>query len=416
VTWLCADIGTSSLKAALIDAAGVQHAFVRVRYPQSDRGEAFSAPDWKAAFKEAVIALRRRREAVISAICVSANGPTFVPVGKDGKPFPPLLWYDVPQQLIQSNQSQSNQSPIQSQSNGLSLFLPHIARYIVEHREQYEKTAKLFSCQEWLAHELGAEEVSVLPNERYRPYYWDEAQCAAIGCDTRKLPPFVPLGTVIGKTNRNAETECALEKGIPIVAGGPDFIMALIGTGVLSEGLVCDRAGTSEGINVCSKTPGSAAGLRTLPHIAENLFNVGALIPRSGVLFDHYRQGTLQEQRDYKEHLDALLKSASLAEEDIAGRKVLLKIANQVKDKITLLRENGFHVTEMRVSGGQAKNALWNQMKAKISGVTLAVPAITDGELAGNACLCAIALGEAAGLRDAAARIVRIKERYVPFS
>jgi xylulokinase len=403
VTWLCADIGTSSLKAALIDAAGVEHAFTRVRYRQLDRSGVFFAPDWKAAFKEAVVALKRQHEAAISAICISANGPTFVPVGKDGKPFPPLLWYDVPQQ-----------SPFQS--NGLSLFLPHIARYIAEHREQYEKTARIFSCQEWLMHELGAAEVSVLPNERYRPYYWDGAQCDTIGCDMQKLPPFVPLGTVIGKTDKNAEAELALEKGVPIVAGGPDFIMALVGTGVLSEGLVCDRAGTSEGINICSKTPAPAAGLRTLPHIAENLFNIGALIPRSGVLFDDYRQGTLQEQRDYKEHLDALLKSASLAEKDIAGRKVLLKIARQVKDKITLLRENGFTVTEMRVSGGQAKNPLWNQMKAKISGVTLAVPAITDGELAGNACLCAIAQGEAAGLHEAAANIVRIKERYAPFS
>jgi xylulokinase len=403
VTWLCADIGTSSLKAALIDAAGVEYAFVRVRYPQSGREEAFSAPDWKAAFREAAAALRGLHQTTISAICISANGPTFVPVGKDGKPFPPLFWYNAP-----------NQSPSRYKTGGASLFLPHIARYIAENGEQYDKTAKLFSCQEWLARELGAEEVSVLPNERYRSYYWDEAQCAAIGCDTRKLPPFVPLGTVIGKTNKNAETAFALEKGIPIVAGGPDFIMALIGTGVLSEGLVCDRAGTSEGINVCSKTPAPAAQLRTLPHIAENLFNVGALIPRSGVLFDHYRQGTFQEQRDYKEHFDALLKSASLAEKDIAGRRVLLKIAHQVKEKIALLKENGFQVTEMRVSGGQAKNALWNKMKAKISGVTLAVPVITDGELAGNACLCAIAQGEAAHLHEAAARIVRIKERYAP--
>jgi xylulokinase len=93
---------------------------------------------------------------------------------------------------------------------------------------------------------------------------------------------------------------------------------------------------------------------------------------------------------------------------------VLLRIAGQVKEKITLLRENGFNVTEMRVSGGQAKNALWNQMKATISGVTLAIPAITDGELAGNACLCAIAQGEAAGLHEAAANIVRIKERSAP--
>ncbi|MDR0638199.1 MAG: sugar kinase [Spirochaetaceae bacterium] len=396
MTWLCADIGTSSLKAALIDAEGIQHAFVRVRYRQSG-GAAVAAADWEAAFKEAVIALKGQTRAGIAAVCVSGNGPTFVPVDRHGEAFPPLIWYNAPKRTM-----------------GASLFLPHIERYAAEHRERYDNTARLFSCQEWLAWRLGAEAVSVLPGERYRPYYWDEAQCVAAGCDMRKFPPFVPLGTIIGKTGNRAERDFALGPNIPLVAGGPDFIMALIGTGVLTEGLVCNRAGTSEGINVCSKAPAATDNLRTLPHIADGLFNVGALIPRSGILFDDYRRGTFQEERDYKEHLDALLKSASFSEEDIAGRRMLLKMARQVREKIELLQENGFPVTEMRVSGGQAKNPLWNRMKAKISRTTLAIPAITDGELAGNACLCAAALGEAAGIREAAAKIVRIKERYFP--
>jgi xylulokinase len=405
MTCLCADIGTSSLKAALIDAGGVQHAFVRIRYRQPGRdGKEVSATaaDWEAAFKDAVSVLNIKARTDIAAVCVSGNGPTFVPVDREDKAFPPLAWYNAPKQTA-----------------GASLFLPHIERYIAEHPDQYDSTARLFSCQEWLLWRLGGEAVSVLPDERFRPYYWDEAQCEAAGCDIRKLPPFVPLGTVIGKTGERTERDFALPPGIPLVAGGTDFIMALVGTGVLSEGLVCDRAGTSEGINVCSRAPAAAGAglierLRTLPHIADGLFNVGALIPRSGILFDNYRRDTAQEERDYTEHLDALLKSASLSEEDIAGRRVLLQMARQVKEKIALLREHGFPVTEMRVSGGQAKNPLWNRMKANIAGVTLAVPAITDGELAGNACLCASALGKAAGLREAAAQIVRIKERYVP--
>jgi xylulokinase len=290
-----------------------------------------------------------------------------------------------------------------------------LERYIAEDRARYDKTARIFSCQEWLAGELGAEPVTVLPNERYQPYYWEEGQCGAIGCDPRKLPPFVPLGAVIGKTDKKAERDFALPQNIPLVAGGPDFIMALIGTGVLAEGLVCDRAGTSEGINVCSRVPANGdARLRTLPHIVENHFNIAALLPHSGVLFDNYRRETGQENRCYAEHLAALLHSASVAGEDIAGRQVLLRIAREVREKIIVLRENGFNVTEMRVSGGQAKNPLWNTMKAKITGVTLAIPAITDGELAGNACLCAVALGEAAGLEEAARRIVHIKERFSP--
>jgi xylulokinase len=156
------------------------------------------------------------------------------------------------------------------------------------------------------------------------------------------------------------------------------------------------------------------SGLRTLPHIAPDCRNIGALIPESGILFDRYRRETGQEKRDYTGHLNALLKSAELNEENIAGRKILLHIANCVKEKIELLSEYGFPVREMRVSGGQAKNALWNKMKAKITNTVLAIPEIPDGELAGNACLCAAALGEAVSLPDAVSRIVRIKTYCEP--
>ncbi|MDR1178124.1 MAG: sugar kinase, partial [Spirochaetaceae bacterium] len=60
------------------------------------------------------------------------------------------------------------------------------------------------------------------------------------------------------------------------------------------------------------------------------------------------------------------------------------------------------------------KNALWNQLKADISGLTLHAMNIADGELAGDACLCLMALGEASSLDEACGRVVHIKESYVP--
>jgi sugar (pentulose or hexulose) kinase len=68
----------------------------------------------------------------------------------------------------------------------------------------------------------------------------------------------------------------------------------------------------------------------------------------------------------------------------------------------------------MRLSGGQGKSRLWNQLKADITGVTLLAPEIADGELAGDAAAAALGLGEAADLGEAVSRIVRIRERFVP--
>ena len=87
---------------------------------------------------------------------------------------------------------------------------------------------------------------------------------------------------------------------------------------------------------------------------------------------------------------------------------------------VETLESQGFPVKTMRVSGGQGKNPLWNRLKADISGVSLLIPEIRDGELAGNAVLAACALenpseGDFERVLDAAAlRMIRFREEYSP--
>jgi xylulokinase len=96
------------------------------------------------------------------------------------------------------------------------------------------------------------------------------------------------------------------------------------------------------------------------------------------------------------------------------GRAVLLSLGFSVKAGIETLARNGFPVTEMRLSGGQGKSRRWNRLKADLTGVPLLVPELRVGERGGDAVLGAIALGEAADLREGISRIVHIQERYIP--
>jgi xylulokinase len=217
--------------------------------------------------------------------------------------------------------------------------------------------------------------------------------------------------------------------------------MALIGAGAIRPGIVCDRAGTSEGINVCSAVPAEAGELRVLPHIREGLWNVSAVLPVSGYLFEWFRTLTGQEDRPYEAILEeiiplgeqkgaiffppiappdqagfhgALIAAPDLTNRTELGRGVVEAIGFMVRSALETLDRRGFPVREMRLSGGQGKNARWNQLKADITGVALLVPEIQDAELAGNAALAAIALGEAADLDEAVSGIVHIKDRYTP--
>ncbi|GHT97969.1 sugar kinase [Spirochaetia bacterium] len=451
---LSVDIGTSSLKAACISLDGQVSAFARTPYAPKTPGGIVEAGDWERALFLAIGSLSTQApEVKPAAICISGNGPTLAPVTASGASLAPLHWFGAA-----------------AAPSGRSFFLPHVVRFREERPGDYEKTARFLSAQEWLSWRLGADPVTVLPSAAYEPYYWDDAQCAALALDRGKFAPFVQMGSVIGRIASPSAAAWALPQGIPIIAGGPDFSMALIGVGAIEPGLVCDRAGSSEGINVCCTasaaeelTAISTGALRILPHVREGFWNVGAVLPASGSLFEWFRTISGQDSRDYEAVMgeigvladtrlsaagalawsakavaapltpspdgaflfpaiggtaggSALVSSRGLPGRAELGLAVLESIGCMVRDAIAALEQRGFPVRELRLSGGQAKSPCWNQLKADMIGRTLLVPELCDGELAGDACVSAIALGEAADLTQAVQRIVRLKDRAVPRS
>lgn len=431
---LCADMGTSSLKAALIDFDGHVIAFVREPYPaEKVLHGTVEAGDWSGALQRAMGALTRyaaQGELRVAALCVSGNGPTLVPVTMENGDLPPLHWHD--------NRTIAPQPGV---PNGRihSLFLPHAAWFAHNEPDQYKKTRWFLSSQEWLSFRLGSEPVTVLPSLAYEPFYYDDHQIAALGLDPAKFPPQVLQGTVIGRVSAAASQAFGLKAGIPIIAGGPDFIMALLGTGVIRNGMVCDRSGTSEGINLCADRPAHTSELRTLPHLLPGLWNVGAMLPTTGRLFEWFRSITGQQSRDYRDLLaeiiqappgglffpdlksagkllaaSAFFSTAALTSRSELGRAVVEAIGFMVRNAIDTLERHGYRIDGMRISGGQAKNPLWNQLKADITGRCLTLPAIADGELAGNACLSLVALGKATDLEESVAQIVRIERVFEP--
>jgi sugar (pentulose or hexulose) kinase len=92
---------------------------------------------------------------------------------------------------------------------------------------------------------------------------------------------------------------------------------------------------------------------------------------------------------------------------------VVEAIGFQVCAALEALKLRGFAAGEMRLSGGQGRSRLWNQLKADMTGVIILTPEIIDGELAGDAALAAAAL-DGEDLARTVSRMVRIRDRYVP--
>ena len=426
---LAVDIGTTAMKGGLISPEGELVAYHRVTYWEKTRQDfhAWDPKVWVEALREIVASVGGYQR--ISAVAVSGHGPTVIPVDAEGRVlFYALLWMD------KRNLRQEGTK---------SFFLPKIAWFRQNQPELYQRTKWFLSCPEYLNFFLTGEALTVTPSQEFIPFIWHGADWRAYGLDYHKLPPFVTMGERVGDVTAQASTFTGIPAGVPVVAAGSDFLVALIGAGAVEPGRTCDRAGTSEGINHCALKPVSDPRLRTLPHAIAGLYNISGILSSTGRLFEWLRRITGQSDRSYREILQEI-ENLSLdrsrpyffpsferngdfefaqggflelhpdhTREDM-GRAVIESIAFGIRRVLEALAENGCAVDEMRVTGGQARNVIWNQLKADITGRRILVPEIEDAELLGSAACALVSQGEFTDLRSASAELVKVRAVFNP--
>ena len=334
-TILCVDIGTSSLKVALLpDNLSKAEVFVsRQTFPKSAFENNNSASFYLPALKNALSELREKNpDCAIEAICVSGNGPTVI--SDDGRTF---LYSD----------------PYKSSLNTKSLFIPRFQGFRECFPESWQKTEHLFGSPEYLLYKLTGQALSILPEKRFLTAYWTESELLSCGFsqfEIKKIPPFVNSGAFVGKVSEEAALETGLLEGTFVFAGAPDFVVALIGTGTVLPGKLCDRAGTSEGLNLCTSKPVSAPDLRTMPSVVSGMWNLSYL------------------GNDLARGIDLLRKAA--------------------------LSNGEYFPDFMTITGGQALNDDLVRQKEEASGLKILKMPIADAELIGDLILARVALGD----------------------
>lgn len=369
-TVLCVDIGTTSLKTGLITCNGEVVSFSAQRF--SNVENRYIALNWKDNLKNAIKDMQSQcnmEHVSIKAITVSGNGPTVV--ASDGLTF---KWNErIVWQLFERYSSKANKN-LQT-----SLFLPRIVMMKHLFQESFEK-GQIFSGPEFLMFQLTNVPVTILPEKRFIPAYWTKESLELCDIQENKLPPYVGIGEICGTLSDQMAEYLGLPQGIPVVSGGPDFVVALIGTGTLESGKICDRCGSSEGINYCVPSFITAEGVRTLPSVISDLWNCSVLIPDSG---------SLSEKLRFENGKNAL--------------KILKKISQENNIPFPL---------DMVVTGGQAKDKKLMQEKAQSLQINLSACQCADAELLGDSCAAWVALKKYKDLPDAANHIVKKEVVY----
>lgn len=359
---LCVDIGTTSLKAGVISADGEVVSFCKKQF--FDKSSRFVAVKWIQALKSALAHFQKSidTEYKIIAISISGNGPTVVSCGGVT-----VRW--------------NEDYHIDQSRTGVSLFLPKLIAFKENYSKEYNRTPYLFSGPEYFIYELTGSAITLLPEQRFIPAYWSDEVLAKpeVAIPAQKLPPFIKPGELCGRLNSQSASYLKLEEGLPVFCAGPDFVAALIGTNTLHSGAICDRSGSSEGLNFCVDKQIFNEKTRTLPSVISDLWNVSYLIPGSSNLDETKRL------------------------ENVAyGIEVLRNIAEQ---------NNLAFPKSLMVTGGQTKDIDYLRKKSDILNMPVYISNCHDAELVGDVCVALYGLGKFNSIKEAAENIV--KERLI---
>lgn len=406
-TVLAVDIGTSSLKAAFVSEKGKISAFSRRPFFLCNTEHA--SKEWLPAFQNALQDLvSQSPEIRPSGICVSGNGPTLV--AQSGET---LLW---------------NEKVVQLKSS--SLFIPRLLAFKDKFSDVWKKSGLVYSGPEYFLWLLTGESCTILPEKRFESAYWNKQLLLESGFsndEINKLPSFTEPSHKVAGLSRKASSflgveEFGIKEGLPVFCGSPDFISALIGTATVKPGILCDRAGSSEGINFCTAVPLEGEKIRTLPSVVPELWNASVLLPDSGSKFDSFKlkiERELGKQIEYSVLVQEIIESDGTNASLDQGKYLMIQTALNLKDAIGILKDAAAKKgvpfpDEMRVAGGQAKSALWNQMKADITGMKISVPSCPDAELLGDAAFAFTALKVFSSLTCASESLFSKAETFYP--
>lgn len=375
------------------------------------------------------------------AVAVSGNGPTLTVADKEGNVLiPAMTWLD-------RRAAEEAEYILKETGTGIdpSFYLPKILWLKNHRRSIYEKASFFFSPADYISYLFTGEAFMAFPGEGLETLIWTEELISRLDLEKEKFPPFINIGDLAGRTLRGTEDSFGIPSGIPVFTGGPDFAMSILGSGAVNPGNGCDRAGTSEGINVCCADPVGDTRLMCYRHVVSEYWNVTGIISTTGKAVEWFKKEFLPAKTfeevyslaaETSKGADKLIFLPYLAGERAPiwdrhargtfiglslhhgikemGRAVLESTGYAIRDVLEVMGENGVATEELRVAGRAGEVDEWNQIKADITGKRVLVPRISLTELSGGLCTAMYGLGRFGSLKEASTELISIKKVFEP--
>ncbi len=290
-------------------------------------------------------------------------------------------------------------------------------------------------------------------------YRWSEELCKALDVPMEKLPRIVRPTDIIGKVSQEAARETGLLEGTPLVAGAGDQMAGLVGAGVIERGMLADVAGTYPVFFLCADRflPDMQHKMvEVIPSAIPNLWYPAVFIVGGGLSHSWFAQtfGYADDVEGQKQGKDAyaVLEEKAWAlppgsekvvfvphlggracplntnyrgmwvgfswahRREHFYRAILEAIAYDLHLSYRVMRATypDIPVEKVRVYGGGANSALWNQIKADVMGLPYVRLSRVDVSVLGDAIIAGKAVGLYDDMAQTARRFVKETERVEP--
>ncbi len=277
---------------------------------------------------------------------------------------------------------------------------------------------------------------------------WSPEVLEALEIPAAWLPPTFEGPEVTSVISKAAAETTGLRAGTPVVGGGGDQAAGAVGVGAVEPGIVSLVLGTSGVVFAstggpfiepegrlhafCHSVPGtwhlmgvmlSAAGSlqwfrdTLAPDLSFDALTAdAAAVPAGaeGLLFLPYLTGERTPYPDPLARAGFVGLTLRHARPHMT-RAVLEGVAFGLRDSMELMKQSGLgEITQVRVSGGGAKSALWRQILADVMDSELVTVNTTEGAAYGAAVLAGVGAGAWASVPEACAAAVKIVDRVTP--
>lgn len=469
-SYLTFDIGTTSLKTALVSGEGAVLAVHTEEYhlhtPRPGWAEMEPEAYWRAAVAGARVVLAAAEgdtgetpvpPGKVAAIGFASQGQSFIPLDAAGRPLrEAIVWVDGRSQEIATRWEREWLSREDYRRLSGYPWIPgemtvFKLAWLAEHEPAAHRAARFLFLPDYLiwrltgaaATDYNLAQMSGMYDIRARD--WEPRLLAAAGITPEQLPSVHAPGEVVGTLLPGPAAELGLPVGVPVCVGCNDQLAGAVGAGNVVPGLVTETTGTALAAIATTAEFVDDPRLYCGRHAAPGLFYTMTFGATSAIVLKWLRD-LCAPGEDYDEFLAGVAAVPpgcegltmlphfcgtatptynAAARGVFAGlnlghtrahlaRAVMEACACLLQEVLQPLQESGFEIAAVRSLGGAARSDLWLQMKADLLGRPVERPACADAANLGAAMLAATGVGQFRQVQEAAEAWYRPARTFEP--